>query len=124
MNVSNRPSAGGSLIGSNRVEGTEVFDPNGKHIGSIKRLIIEKVSGRVVYAVASFGGFLGMGGDEYTIPWNALKYDTNLGGFSTNVTKEQLENSPDIGRNSADDWDREREITLYDYYNEPYYWTT
>jgi len=69
QNVSER-SLPSTLIDSKRVEGTEVFDLNGKHIGSIKRLVLDKTSGRVVYTVASFGGFLGLGGNEYTIPWN------------------------------------------------------
>jgi sporulation protein YlmC with PRC-barrel domain len=69
------------LIDSNRVEGTEVYDGEAKHIGSVKRLVIDKVSGRVVYTVISFGGFLGMGGDTYTVPWNTLAYDTNLHGY-------------------------------------------
>ena len=114
-----------NLIDSNRVEGTDVFDPSGKHIGSIKRLVIDKVSGRVVYTVANFGGFLGMGGDEYTIPWNQLRYDTSLGGYMTDITEEQLKNSPDFGRNVRDDsaFDRANETTLNDYYGSQYYWT-
>jgi hypothetical protein len=45
-----------------------VYDPQGNHLGSIKRMMIEKISGKVAYAVMSFGGFLGMGEDEHTIP--------------------------------------------------------
>jgi hypothetical protein len=91
----------------------------------IKRLVIDKVSGRVVYTVASFGGFLGMGGDEYTIPWNKLNYDTSLGGYLTDITGEQLRGAPAFGRNTDDEWfDRENERTLYDYYDSPYYWST
>jgi hypothetical protein len=45
------------LIENDRVEGTTVYDPQGNYIGNIKRLMIEKVSGRVAYAVMSFGGF-------------------------------------------------------------------
>jgi hypothetical protein len=58
----NDPSSGPAhpLIESDHIEGTTVHDVNGKPIGSIKRLVIEKVSGRVVYAVTSFGGFLGL----------------------------------------------------------------
>ena len=59
---------GKPLIESDRVEGTTVYDPNGNSIGSIKRLMIEKINGRVAYAVMSFGGFLGIGEDEHTIP--------------------------------------------------------
>jgi hypothetical protein len=60
---------GKPLIESDRVEGTTVYDPQGNDIGSIKRLMIEKISGRVAYAVMSFGGFLGMGEDEHAVPW-------------------------------------------------------
>jgi PRC-barrel domain len=59
---------GKPLIESDRVEGTTVYDPQGNDIGSIKRLMIEKISGQVAYAVMSFGGFLGLGEEEHTIP--------------------------------------------------------
>ncbi len=52
-----------SLIDSDHVQGTSVFDTGGKNIGTIKRLVIDKVSGRVAYTVAQFGGFLGLGGE-------------------------------------------------------------
>jgi sporulation protein YlmC with PRC-barrel domain len=123
--INENETSNSTLIDSNRVEGTDVFDLSGKHIGSIKRLVIDKVSGRVVYTVANFGGFLGMGGDEYTIPWNQLRYDTSLGGYMTDITEEQLKNSPDFGRNVGDDsaFDRANETTLNDYYGSQYYWT-
>src|SRR5919112_4377248 len=84
------------LIESNRVEGTPVYDPHGKHIGTIHHLIIEKVSGRVVYAEMSFGGFLGIGAHTHTIPWEKLTYDTQLGGYRTDITQEQLTGAPVI----------------------------
>jgi sporulation protein YlmC with PRC-barrel domain len=123
--INENETSNSTLIDSNRVEGTDVFDLSGKHIGSIKRLVIDKASGRVVYTVANFGGFLGMGGDEYTIPWNQLRYDTSLGGYMTDITEEQLKNSPDFGRNVRDDsaFDRANETTLNDYYGSQYYWT-
>ena len=55
---------GKPLIESDRVEGTTVYNPQGNNIGTIKRLMIEKLSGRVAYAIMSFGGFLGMGSEE------------------------------------------------------------
>jgi len=73
-----RETAG--LIGSDKVEGTAVYDAKGEHIGSIERVMIEKISGQVAYAVLSFGGFLGIGSDYYPIPWASLTYDTSLGG--------------------------------------------
>ena len=126
MNDASTRLTNSNLVDSKRVEGTEVYDTTGKHIGSIKRLVLDKVSGRVVYTVASFGGFLGMGADEYAIPWNALKYDTSRGGYTTNITPEQLRDSPAFSRNPSDNdfWsDRASEQTLYDHYRSPYYWS-
>ena len=101
---------GKPLIESDRVEGTTVYDPQGNDIGSIKRLMIEKLSGRVAYAVMSFGGFLGMGSEEHTIPWSKLTYDTNLGGYRTDITEEQLRGAPAFSRDRDWDWnDRNRE---------------
>lgn len=71
-----------SLIGSDKVEGTNVYGANGEKVGYIERVMIDKVSGKVCYAVLSFGGLLGIGDDHYPLPWQALKYDTNLGGYS------------------------------------------
>ena len=67
-----------NLICSDKVEGTAVFGPDNEKIGSIERVMIEKTSDRVSYAVLSFGGFLGIGDDHYPLPWHALKYDILL----------------------------------------------
>jgi hypothetical protein len=47
----------GTLIGSDKVEGTAVYGPDNQKIGAIERVMIDKMSGRVSYAVLSFGGF-------------------------------------------------------------------
>ena len=52
-----------NLIGSDKVDGTAVYGADGNKIGSIQRVMIDKLSGKVAYAVLSFGGFLGMGED-------------------------------------------------------------
>jgi sporulation protein YlmC with PRC-barrel domain len=114
---------GKPLIESDRVEGTTVYDPRGNDIGSIKRLMIDKLSGRVAYAVMSFGGFLGIGEDEYAIPWSKLTYDSSLGGYRTDITEDQLKGAPAFSRDRQYDWsDREREQELHDYYRSQYYW--
>ena len=61
-----------TLVASDRVEGTPVRRPNGQKIGSIQRLMIDKLTGNVAYAVLSFGGFLGMGKKHLPIPWARL----------------------------------------------------
>lgn len=114
---------GKPLIESDRVEGTSVYDAAGNKIGSIKRLMIEKTSGKVAYAVMSFGGFLGIGEEEHTIPWRKLNYDTGLGGYRTDISEEQLRGAPSFYRENEYGWsDREREKALHDYWRAPYYW--
>lgn len=58
-----------SLIGSDKVDGTAVYGADERKIGSVQRIMIDKISGKVAYAVVSFGGFLGMGEDYYPMPW-------------------------------------------------------
>jgi hypothetical protein len=70
----------------------------------IERVMIDKVSGKVSYAVLSFGGFLGIGDDHYPLPRQSLKYDTNLGGYRTGVTQKQLEGAPKYGNDNSWDW--------------------
>lgn len=115
---------GKPLIESDRVEGTTVYDLRGNDLGSIKRLMIEKMSGKVAYAVMSFGGFLGMGEEEHTIPWNKLTYDTSLGGYRTDISEDELRGAPTFYREGDEyNWnDRDRERELHDYWRAPYYW--
>jgi len=114
---------GKPLIESDRVEGTTVYDPDGNSIGSIRRLMIEKISGRVSYALMTFGGFLGLGEEEHAIPWHSLTYDTSLGGYRTGITEQQLRGAPIFYRSPDYSWtDRQQEQELHDYYGAPYYW--
>lgn len=92
------------LIGSDRVEGTAVFDPAGNRLGSIQTLMIDKISGAVEYAVLSFGGFLGIGSSHYPLPWNKLRYDIGLGGYVVDVTEEQLQGAPSYRQEETVDW--------------------
>lgn len=109
-----------TLIGSDKVEGTSVFGPDSSRIGSIERVMIDKVSGRVSYAVLGFGGFLGLGNDHYPLPWPSLKYDTELGGYVVGITVEQLRDAPRYGNDNAWNWaDRSRTRALDDYYGVP-----
>lgn len=109
-----------SLISSDDVNGTAVYGSDGSSVGSIDHLMIEKVSGRVAYAVMSFGGFLGLGHSHYPVPWGALEYDTSLGGYRTNITEQQLRDAPAY---SDDSWgNRTWETDIHRHYNAPTYW--
>ena len=115
-----RDRASETLVSSADVNGTEVYSPGREHVGTIDHLMIDKQSGKVAYAVMTFGGFLGMGEQEHTIPWSKLTYDTNAGGFLTDITKEQLEGAPE----RPESWygDREYETRTHDHFGVPYYW--
>ena len=94
-----------SLIGSDKVEGTNVYGADGEKVGYIERVMIDKVSGKVSYAVLSFGGLLGIGDDHYPLPWQTLKYDTNLGGYVvTGISQDQLRGAPKYADESSWNW--------------------
>ena len=81
---------------------------------------VDKVSGRVSYAVLGFGGFLGIGNDHYPLPWQSLKYDTRLGGYVTGVTESQLRGAPKFGNDNDWNWgDPARNRVVNDYYGVP-----
>jgi hypothetical protein len=110
----------GNLIGSDKVEGTTVYGGDDRKIGSIERVMIDKTSGRVSYAVLGFGGILGLGNDHYPLPWQSLKYDTRLGGYVTGVTEQQLRGAPKYGSDTDWNWsDVARTRTVNDYYGVP-----
>jgi hypothetical protein len=109
-----------SLIGSDKVQGTNVYGADDKKIGVVQRVMIDKMSGKVAYAVASFGGFLGIGEDYYPLPWPNLKYDTRLDGYRIGVTEDQLKGAPKFNRDTDWNWaDRARDREIYDYYGTP-----
>jgi hypothetical protein len=109
-----------SLIGSDKVEGTPVYGADDQNIGSVQRVMIDKISGKVAYAVVSFGGFLGMGEDYFPMPWPSLKYDTRIGGYRAAITQDQLQHAPRFSRSTDWDWsDRSRDRAVYAYYDTP-----
>lgn len=82
------------LISADKVEGTSVFDAEGRSVGAIETVMIGKRDGQVAYAVLSFGGFLGIGANYYPIPWSKLTYDVSLDGYVVAMTKAQIEAAP------------------------------
>ena len=104
------------LIGSDKVEGTAVYRSNGEKIGSIARVMIGKRSGKVGYAVMSFGGFMGIGEDYYPLPWMLLTYNPRLGGYEVNITDAQLKGAPKYTTHENWDWST-RSQAIDEYYN-------
>jgi hypothetical protein len=106
-----------NLISSDKVEGTAVYDRRGEKLGSIHSMMIDKVSGKVTYAVMSFGGFLGIGDRYHPLPWQVLTYDTGQGGYVVDLDRRKLEGAPTYGTNEAPDWSDPRwGQRVHDYY--------
>lgn len=92
------------LIASNKVEGTAVYNRQGERLGTVYNFMVNKRSGQVAYAVMSFGGFLGMGDSYHPLPWNVLTYDTGLGGYVVDLSREQLQGGPSYSASEIPNW--------------------
>ncbi|GEP04527.1 PRC-barrel domain-containing protein [Methylobacterium oxalidis] len=112
-----------SLIASDRVIGTDVRRPDGERVGRIERLMLDKASGRVAYAVMSFGGFLGLGESYHTLPWAVLRFVPDFDAYVVDVTEAQLRAAPPRtpeGTDPAEDSAWEEHI--HRHYNAAPYW--
>lgn len=107
----------GTLIGDG------IVNPQGEDLGKVEEIMLDINSGRVVYVVLSFGGFLGLGDKLFAIPWEAMTLDTNRHVFVLNVDKEMLKQAPGFDK---DNWpatgDTEWLTGIYDYYGYEPYW--
>ncbi|WP_022681369.1 PRC-barrel domain-containing protein [Sphingobium bisphenolivorans] len=112
----------GDLIASDRVEGTAVYNREGEKLGRISNFMVDKRSGQVRYAVLSFGGFLGMGHDHYPLPWSMLSYDTDLGGYVVDLSKEMLDDAPRHLPHEQPDYDEAYGRNVFQYYGLIYPW--
>ena len=90
------------LISSRRVEGTAVYNRSDQRLGSIHSVMIDKKSGKVAYAVLSFGGIFGLGEQVHPVPWEVLSYSVDLDAYVIDLTREQLENAPSLRLDQAD----------------------
>ena len=113
-------SSANAVITSDRVTGTDVFNPAGDSLGSIDYLVIDKRSGIVRYAVLEFGGILGMGADRYPLPWAMLEYDLDKDGYVVPLEKEQLSDAPRHAGDARPDYDETYGRAVYAHYGTPW----
>lgn len=95
----------GKLISADKVIGTAVYNAGGNRLGTIHSVMLHKISGRVAYAVMSFGGFLGIGERFHPLPWDVLTYDEDKGGYNIDKTEDQLRSAPHYSREELDQLD-------------------
>jgi hypothetical protein len=105
------------------LSGDAVRNTAGEDLGKVNEIMIDVPTGRVAYAVLSFGGFLGMGDKLFALPWSALTLDEDEKCFILDVDKRTLENAPGFDK---DNWPDMAEPSwraqIYDYYRAEPYW--
>ena len=114
---------GPEVMASDTLEGDRVVNASGENIGKIRDIMIDVPTGRVAYAVLSFGGVMGMGSKLFAVPWNALVLDTDNKCFVMNTDKKRLENAPGFDKDNWPDMaDPSFATSIYEYYETPPYW--
>jgi sporulation protein YlmC with PRC-barrel domain len=92
---------GPTLMGADTLIGDDVYNSREEKLGDIKEIMLDTRSGKIGYAVLSYGGFLSLGEKLFAVPWNALKLDTANKRFVLDIDKDRLENAPGFNK---DDW--------------------
>jgi hypothetical protein len=114
------PETQSKLILASRVIKTQVYSKDGEAIGHVDDISIERVGGRSIYGIMSFGGFLGIGEKFHPLPWELLDYDPARGGFVVPMNRDELENAPHYTRNELEALGGEShhgsDAALYEYY--------
>lgn len=119
----NSPGPGPFLMAADTLEGNPVIGPGGDKLGKVDHIMLDVPGGRIAYAVLSFGGFLGMGGKLFAVPWSALTLDVQRKSFVLGIEKEVLEAAPGFDK---DHWpsmaDEQWATSIHEYYGQPPYW--
>lgn len=111
------------VISSKTLIGESVENPIGENLGTIQDILIDVSSGRIAYAVLSFGGFLGFGSKLFALPWSALKVDIERNIFVLEVPRERLEKAPGFDKDAWPDMaDPVWAQGVHSYYGVTPYW--
>ncbi len=112
------------VMSAGTLAGDRVRNSAGEDLGKIEEIMLDVPTGRVAYAVLSFGGFLGMGDKLFAIPWDALTLNERDHEFILNVDKQRLENAPGFDKDNWPDMaDESFRQQIYDYYGSKPYWS-
>ena len=115
-------STSGNLIAADKVEGTSVYNPAGEKLGTVDYVMLDKASGRAIYAIMSFGGFLGLGESYHPLPWSMLTYDTAKGGYVVNLDRQTLKDAPWHHERTGFDWSPDYGRRIDKYYGVASHW--
>jgi len=119
----NPDGPGPQVMAADTLAGDDVVNAMGEDLGEVKDIMLDVESGRIAYAVLSFGGFLGVGDKLFAIPWNALKLDPENKRFVLDVDKERLKSAPGFDKDRWPSMADQRWATdIHSFYGSRPYW--
>ena len=108
------------LIAASQINGTAVYDAAGEKLGIVHDVMLDRLTGKVEYAVLSFGGFLGLGRRHHPLPWHTLAYNFAKGGYVVDIDRGVLRGAPSYDPEDISAWeDPTYGRQLFDYYGRP-----
>lgn len=111
------------VLAASTLAGDSVRNSSGEDLGKVDEIMIDIPSGKVAYAVLSFGGVLRMGNKLFAVPWSALKVDEDEKCFILDVNKKTLESAPGFDKDQWPDMaDTTWRSAVYKYYGASPYW--
>jgi hypothetical protein len=125
IDAQSEPLRADNLIASDKVEGTNIHIAGSGIVGAIRRLIIDKPSGRIVYAIIRLADTSEMPEKERAVPWKVLYYNTEIRAYEINSTHDKLRSGPTYPENTSDPtfdpaWDEH----VHSYFNSEPYWNS
>lgn len=103
--------------------GKKVVSSANEDLGKIEDIVVDANSGRILYGVLSFGGFMGVGDKLFAIPWRSLSLGGDAKAFTLNVEKDRLKNAPGFDKKQWPNFADEKWATsTYEYYKQVPYW--
>ena len=122
--VSNVTAEKYGIVSASKVIGEAVINRQNEDLGKIRELVFDAKSGRLAYAVLSFGGFMGMGNKLFALPWASLEFSATGNKLVLGMDKEKLKSAP--GFDPAAKWpdfaDRMWGSSIHTYYGYSPYW--
>lgn len=114
---------GPEVMAADTLQGDKVVNTAGENLGEIEDIMLDVPSGRIAYAVLSFGGVMGMGDKLFAIPWSALTLDADRKCFVLDIDKDRLKNAPGFDK---DHWPSMADTSwaeqVHTFYNRAPYW--
>jgi sporulation protein YlmC with PRC-barrel domain len=119
----NRPESARRVIGAEKLTGTRVRNSAGDDLGIVEEIMLDIPTGRVAYAVLSFGGFLGIGNKLFAVPWKALELDQEKHEFILDIDRDKIEHAPGFTKDAWPDMaDPAFASAVHEHYGEAPYW--